>query len=531
MPANNTEMEKKLWDAADELRANSKLKSSEYSMPVLGLVFLKWADFKFDHAQRELEEEAKKSSTCSRRETGKVDYHARGVIYVPDKARFSHLMTLPESTDIGRAINDAMELIEAENEDLRGILPKTYQNFESRLLLSLLRKFNSIPMNAEGDVFGKIYEYFLGKFAMAEGQKAGEFFTPTSIVKLIVEMLEPFHGRIYDPACGSGGMFVQSARFVRKHRKNPSEEISIYGQEKTAATIQLCKMNLAVHGLAGDIKEGNSYYEDHHQSIGKFDFVMANPPFNVGKVDKERIKGDKRFPLGIPAADNANYLWIQLFFSALNTSGRAGFVMANSAGDVRGSELDIRRKLIESRCVDVIVSVGPKFFYTVSLPCTLWFLDKRKPNTSRAESILFIDAREIFTQTDRAHREFALQQVEFIASISRLYRRELKDTPLPTSDTTVGSSRAPQSLRDIFPDGQYCDVEGLCSVATVAEVEAQDYSLNPGRYVGVKKTEQHDRDFDESMISLVEEFELLTSEARELEDRVKEASSKIVEGA
>src|ERR1700693_6100561 len=308
MPANHNETEKRLWDAADELRANSKLKSSEYSIPVLGLIFLRYADHKFAEAEKKMPQQA-----SGRRKIGKTDYQAQGVLYLPEKARFGTLLNLPEGTDIGRAINEAMKAIEAENEDLKDVLPKTYNSLEKNLLVSLLKNFSSIPMMIEGDAFGKIYEYFLGKFAMAEGQKGGEFFTPISIVKLIVEIIEPYHGQIFDPACGSGGMFVQSARFVENHKKNPNAEIAIYGQERVAETIRLCKMNLAVHGLSGDIKQANTYYEDIHKSVGKFDFVMANPRFNVDNGDKEKIKSDPRFPLGLPKADNANYLWIQIF--------------------------------------------------------------------------------------------------------------------------------------------------------------------------------------------------------------------------
>ncbi|WP_419590507.1 N-6 DNA methylase, partial [Thiolapillus sp.] len=284
-------------------------------------------------------------------------------------------MNLPEGENIGQAINDAMRAIEAENPDLRDVLPKTYNRLENRILVELLKMMGSIPMDMEGDAFGKVYEYFLGKFAMTEGQKGGEFYTPTSIVKLIVEIIEPFHGRIFDPACGSGGMFVQSARFVREHKANAMEAISIYGQERVAETVRLAKMNLAVHGLAGDIRQGNTYYEDLHNSVGKFDFVMANPPFNVGRVDKERLKDDLRFPFGMPRVDNANYLWIQNFYSTLNDTGRAGFVMANSASDARTSELEICKQLIQAKAVDVMVAIGSNFFYTVTLPCTLWFLD------------------------------------------------------------------------------------------------------------------------------------------------------------
>src|SRR5580704_14443949 len=407
MPTNHTDLEKRLWDAADELRANSKLKSSEYSVPVLGLIFLRYADHKFSEAEKKMPQ------SSGRRKIGKADYQAQGVLFLPEKARFGALLNLPEGTDIGKAINEAMKAIEAENEDLKDVLPKTYNGLEKSLLVSLMKNFAAIPMTIEGDAFGKIYEYFLGKFAMAEGQKGGEFFTPISIVKLIVEIIEPFHGQILDPASGSGGMFVQSAAFVEHHKKSVNE-ISIYGQEKVAETIRLCKMNLAVHGLSGDIRQANTYYEDVHKSVGKFDFVMANPPFNVDKVDKERIKDDPRYPFSLPKADNANYLWIQLFYSSLNETGRAGFVMANSAGDARGSELEIRQKLVKANVVDVVVSIGPNFFYTVTLPCTLWFLDRGRAKTNRKDKVLFIDARHIFTQLDRAHREFAPPQIEFL---------------------------------------------------------------------------------------------------------------------
>jgi type I restriction enzyme M protein len=514
MPANHNDIEKKLWAAADELRANSKLKSSEYSVPVLGLIFLRYADHKFTEAQKVL---ATKST--GRRKVGRTDYQARGVLYLPEAARFSTLLNLPEGADIGKAINQAMRAIGDENEDLKDVLPRTYTALENDTLVALLKIFASVRMDIEGDAFGKIYEYFLGKFAMTEGQKGGEFFTPTSIVRLIVEVIEPFHGRIYDPACGSGGMFVQSARFVATHKKNPNSEIAVYGQEKVAETIRLSRMNLAVHGLSGDIRQGNSYYEDIHKSVGKFDFVMANPPFNVDKVDKERLKGDRRYPFGLPRVDNGNYLWIQAFYSALNSTGRAGFVMASSAGDARASELEIRKQLIEASAVDVVIAVGPNFFYTVTLPCMLWFLDRGKANTPRKDKVLFIDARHIFRQVDRAHREFTPEQIEFLANIVRLYRAE-------EPETVNGSE---QLLKDKFPDGVYADVSGLCNIATKAEIEAQGWSLNPGRYVGVAERAADDFDFYEKLEELNEELETRNVEARELEGRISENVASLME--
>ena len=297
MAGNNNETEKRLWDVANELRANSGLKASEYSVPVLGLIFLRYAEFKFAQAEQELKQEMENNPSSRRRkkEISKIDFQAKGVLYLPETARYPYLLNLPESENTGKAVNEAMEAIEAENPELTDILPKTYTSFENDLLIALLKAFK-LPPDIKGDAFGKIYEYFLGKFAMAEGQKGGEFFTPISLVKLIVEIIEPYHGKILDPACGSGGMFVQSAHFVENHHRQASSEISIYGQEKVADTVRLCKMNLAVNGLSGDIKEGNTYYEDIHNSVGAFDFVMANPPFNVKKVDFEKVKGDKRLP-------------------------------------------------------------------------------------------------------------------------------------------------------------------------------------------------------------------------------------------
>jgi type I restriction enzyme M protein len=516
MAAINGELEKRLWAAADQLWANTGLKPSEYTAPVLGLIFLKFADYRFTQAQAKIEKKA-----TGRRTTGKADYQQMGVLYVPEAARFSKLLAMPEGENIAKAVTDAMKAIEAENTELKDILPKTYNRLDNPTLIELLKTLNSIPMDIEGDAFGKIYEYFLGNFTMKEGQKGGEFFTPTSIVKLIVEIIEPFHGRILDPACGSGGMFVQSARFVGNHKKRAVDEIAIYGQEKTAETIRYCKMNLAVYGLSGDIRQANTYYEDPHSAPGKFDFVMANPPFNVSGVDKDRIKNEtRRFPFGIPNGDNANYLWIQLFYSSLNEKGRAGFVMANSAADARSSELEIRKKLIEAKAVDVVVSIGPNFFYTVTLPCTLWFLDKGKVKTDLKDKILFIDARHIYRQVDRAHRDFRPEQIEFLANIVRLYRGE-------EIETQHGSEKL---MKEHFPKGKYVDVAGLCKVATIKEIEAQGYSLNPGRYVGVKEAEDDGIDFYEKLEELNEELEKLNGEARELEERIGENVVKLLEG-
>jgi type I restriction enzyme M protein len=379
---NVADLNSRLWNAADQLRANSNLRSSEYGPPVLGLIFLRYAEHRFQDAHAELSANA--HAAGSRRKIGKADYQARGVLYLPEQARFETLLALPEGTNLGKALNEAMKLVEEANPEIKDVLPKTYLRLENDTLAALLKTFSGIPMDVEGDVFGRIYEYFLGKFAMSEGQRGGEFFTPTSLVRLMVEVVEPFHGRILDPACGSGGMFVQSARFVKNHQKNPQAEISLYGQERVAETVRLCRMNLAVHGLAGEITQANTYYENAHDCVGRFDFVLANPPFNVNGVDKDKIKDDPRYPFGIPRVDNANYLWIQEFYSALNDGGRAGFVMANSAADARGSEMNIRRALVESGAVDIMIAIGSNFFLNVTLPCTLWFLDK-KSGTDRED--------------------------------------------------------------------------------------------------------------------------------------------------
>ena len=473
---------------------------------MLGLIFLRYADERFAQAG------AVVGPGSDRRPIGPEDYKATGALCLPDKSRFETLLNLPEAADIGKALNRAMDGIEAHNPDLKGVLPKDYSRIPDGILGELLRLLRALPEAIEGDGFGLIYEYFLGKFAFAEGHRGGEFFTPTSIVRLIVEILEPFHGKIYDPACGTGGMFVQSAHFVERHRHDPSQELSIYGQEKTGDTVRLAKMNLAVHGLGGDIREGNTYYEDLHDSVGKFDYVMANPPFNVKTIDKTKLEDDPRFPFGLPKPDNGNYLWIQTFYSALNNTGRAGFVMANSASDAGHSELNIRRKLIEDRCVDVIVAAGTNMFYTVTLPVTLWFLDRAKKHTNRADQVLFIDAREIYNQIDRAHRDWTPQQSEFLANIVRLWRGE-------DPEFEAGSG---ELVRDSFSRNAYEDVAGLCAVASIEEIEAQGWSLNPGRYVGAEAHSVDDVEFVARLESLAEEFESLCVEAGRYTDAVRE---------
>jgi len=508
------EIEKRLWAAADQMWTNTGLRPNEYAAPVLGLLFLRYAEKRFADTQSQL-----RANASSRRTVTPQSYQRLAVVYLPEAARFSHLLNLPEGENIGKAINEAMKAIEEKNEELKGVLPRTYQRIPNSVLVEMLKLLS--PLEIEGDAFGQIYEYFMGNFAIETMQKGGEFYTPASIVRLIVEIIEPFHGRIFDPACGSGGMFVHSANFVRNHRKNPSQEITLFGVEKVTETLRMAKLNLAMHGLSGDIREANTYYEDPHESLSRFDFVMANPPFNQSGVDKERIKDDPRFPFGIPTVDNANYLWIQLFYSTLNERGRAGFVMANSASDARASELEIRKKLIRAGAVDVIVATSPNMFYTVTLPCTLWFYDKGKAGTKREDKILFIDGRRVYRQIDRAHRDFTDEQIKFLANIVRLYRGE-------EVETDAGSDRM---LNENFPKRCYADITGLCKVATRAEIETQGWSLNPGRYVGASELPPDEFDFFERLEVLNEELEVLNSEARELEVKISANVTALMESA
>lgn len=519
MTTNSKQLQGQLWAAAEHMRANSSLKLNEISEPILGLIFLKFADVRFKKAQEVLEKEKDSSHSTRQRPISSDDYKAHGVLFVPEKATFSYLINLSENENIGKAINEAMKTIEEENRDLAGVLPQNYTTLSqkadenNRILITLLKSFNQIPDDIEGDAFGEIYEYFLGNFALSEGQNGGEFFTAQSIVKLLVKVIEPYHGRIYDPACGSGGMFVQSANFVKAHLKNKSqvmEEVAIYGQEKTDSTVKIAKMNLAIHGLSGKIIQANSFYEDVHESVGKFDFVLANPPFNVkGKdksgqlvIDPSRLHGDPRYYLGLPLTGkkeitNANYLWMQMFASALNSKGRAGFVMANSATDAGNAEKEIRKKMVDESLVDVIISTPSNMFLNVTLSATLWFFDKSKKGTERENKVLFINAQDIFTPVDRAHNRWTDEQIQEISGIVRKYRNE-------------------EGAR------KYEDIAGRCKVATLDEIKENDYSLNPGRYVEIVEKEIDDVEFETRMKELSAEFKTLVKEAHDLEAKIVE---------
>ena len=511
------DLSRRLFKAAEQLWTNTALRPDQYAQPVLALIALRQMEATFDAVRTELAK-----SFTGRLKPTPADYHARGAVSLPNHARFSYLLGLPETENLADALNDAMEAITNENPDLAGVLPEGYGSLPNSVLREILRLL--APLQIAGDAYGLIFEYFMGQFASAFMQKGGEYFTPSSIVKLIVEVIEPYHGKIFDPACGSGGMFVHSAEFVRRHHKNPTREIGIYGTEKMEDTQRLCRLNLAVHGLSGDVRVANSYYEDPHGMVGKFDFVMANPPFNQSEVDRARLMNEAghveaRFALGVPTVNNANYLWIGMFAAALNATGRAGFVMANSASDAGGSEKELRRKLVESGAVDVIVSTSPNMFFTVTLPVTLWFLDKGKARGDRADKVLFIDARHIFRQIDRAHRDFTLDQVEFIGNIVRLWRGE---------DSEIEAGSGP-GMAETFGDRGYADVLGLCKSVRRVDIEKQGWSLNPGRYVGVALGEQQDdEDFKLRLDALQEELEGLNAEAARLQGMVAQNVAEIL---
>lgn len=450
---NSQQLEKELWEAADQLRANSKLTAAEYSMPVLGLIFLRHADNRFKQFVEEIEKSIPPQVPAAQREELlKLEFQGKAAMYLPQEARYDTLSDLPKGKYVGKAIDDAMDLIENEYEVLKGALPRGYAAFEPDLLAEIVKIFNRDALKkASGDVFGRIYEYFLNKFAQSGAQEGGEFFTPPSLVRMIVNVIEPDHGIIHDPAVGSAGMFVQTGHFIEDvRRQNPNDRATFFGQEKSETNTKLARMNLAVHGLDGKIIQGNTFYDDHHRLLGRCDYVMANPPFNVDSVDTKKVEahvgeGD-RLPFGLPginaktgAISNANSLWIQYFYSYLNDTGRSGFVMASSASDAGNKDKEIRRKLVETGHVDVMIAIGPKFFYTRSLPCTLWFFDKAKrppcpqgegrgeggvPAWNDSDHVLMIDARNVYHAVSARSHVFTEEQLANLTAISWLYRGE-----------------------------------------------------------------------------------------------------------
>jgi type I restriction enzyme M protein len=404
-------LEANLWQAADQLRANSNLTSSEYCMPVLGIIFLRHATNRYKVALQQIQDD-QAAGRIPKRALKSADFLKRRALMLPKAAQYDELLALPKGTKLGEALTAAMNAVEAEFQTLQGQLPKDYDGFSDKLLEDVLRTFDSEALKtATGDVFGRIYEYFLEKFAMQGAQDNGEFFTPPSLVQMIVNIIEPDHGIVLDPACGSGGMFVQTSHFIERRGQETSHKVTFFGQEKTATTIRLAKMNLAVHGLEGDIREANTFYEDVHSLFGKCDFVMANPPFNVDEVNAKSVKDDRRLPFGLPGVNkagkvsNGNYLWISYFYSYLGPTGRAGFVMSSQASSGGHGEVEVRRKLVETGDVDVMVAIRSNFFYTRTVPCELWHLDKGKPQ-ERRDKVLMIDARDIYRKVTRKVYDF-----------------------------------------------------------------------------------------------------------------------------
>lgn len=429
---NIRKLETELWTSADLLRQGSKLTSQEYCMPVLGLIFLRYAYSRFKLVEADiLKDRPMRGGRVLPVEAN--DFKTKSALFLPEKARYDYLLNLPDDADVGKAVNDAMELIEQQSEQLVGILPKTYTAFKNELLRELLRIFNNKTLDeVGGDIVGRIYEYFLSKFAPAVASDDGVFFTPKSLVQMIVNIIEPKRGILLDPACGSGGMFVQTGDFVSADGTNANTAMTFYGQEKVDYNAKLCLMNMAVHGLNGNIKSGddaNTFYNDAHNLDGQCDYVMANPPFNVDLVNAENAQNAGRLPLGLPGINkdkvfsNANYLWINYFYSYLNEKGRAGFVMAASATDSGNKDRNIREKLVKSGHVDVMLSVGNNFFYTKSLPCSLWFFDKGKPENLQ-DTVLFIDTRNYYTVVDRTLNEWSEWQMKNINAVVWLYRGE-----------------------------------------------------------------------------------------------------------
>lgn len=421
-------IEKRLWSSADALRANSNFSSNEYFLPIMGLIFLRHAYSRYLEIKPQIEATLPTRSGKTRPPT-KEDFSGRGAIYLRNEAQYDYLVNLSDADDRAEAIMHAMEVIEEDYESLNGVLPKReYQELDNDVLGTLLRTFNDpVLRTVTGDVFGRIYEYFLTGFADQKAHDGGEFFTPVSLVQMIVNVIEPDHGKVIDPACGSGGMFVQSAHFIEQVRKNPQDVATFYGMEKNQTTIRLAKMNLAVHGLEGNIAKAITYYEEPHELVRKCDFVMANPPFNVDEIDASKIKNDSRLPFDLPGVNkkgqvsNGNYVWISFFYSYLNDAGQAGFVMSSQASSAGGEEAKVRHNLIKTGHVDAMIAIRGNFFYTRSVPCELWFLNKNKPEQHK-DKVLMVDARNTFRKVTRKIYDFSLEQSQNLTAIFWLYR-------------------------------------------------------------------------------------------------------------
>ena len=594
---NIRKLEAELWESADLLRAGSKLTSNQYCMPVLGLIFLRYAYSRFKMVEAEiLKNRPSRGGRVMPVEAS--DFAAKSALFLPKEAQYDYLVNLPSDissaslinkdghvmNSLGEVVNNAMALVEDQSEQLVGVLPKDYTMFNDDLLGELLRIFNNSALDEiGGDIIGRIYEYFLNKFAKNIASDDGVFFTPKSLVKMIVNIIEPKSGILLDPACGSGGMFVQSGDFVNQSGLNANSAMTFYGQEKVEYNAQLCLMNMAVHGLTGVIKSGdeaNTFYHDVHNLDGCCDYVMANPPFNVDKVKAESCENAKRLPFGMPGVNknkevgNGNYLWISYFYSYLNEHGRAGFVMASSATDSQGKDKDIREKLVKTGHVDAMISVGNNFFYTKSLPCSLWFFDKGKSEAIK-DKVLFIDARNYYTVVDRTLNEWSEWQLKNLNAIVWLYRGEIEkytalldeyravlgngsfeeilhqlkdelkdlqkraklevdnagrtdkkriqveyDKMIAEKNEEITVAKEAHWLYEKFGDGVYTDVLGLCKVADISEIEAKGWSLTPGAYVGVAPVEDDGVDFEERMAEIHRELLSLQAESNDLMDTI-----------
>lgn len=634
-------IEKRLWTAADTLRANSNYASNEYFLPVMGLIFLRHAYSRYLAVKGPIEANLPKRGGKAR-ELKPEDFSQKGSLFLRPIAQFDYLAGLTDGDNRAQAISAAMQSIEDDYPSLNGVLPKAdYQELDNAVLGQLLRTLNPDELKqVSGDIFGRIYEYFLTQFANLKAHDNGEFFTPVSLVSLIANVIEPTKGVVLDPACGSGGMFVQSAHFVERQQANPTERLTFYGMEKNPTTIRLAKMNLAVHGLEGDIQKTITYYEDPHELLGKADYVMANPPFNVDEVDADKVKGDPRLPFGLPGVNKSkkvssgNYLWISYFYSYLNARGRAGFVMSSQASSAGRDEATVRQKLIKTGAVDVMIAIRSNFFYTRTVPCELWFFDRAKPK-ARQDKVLMLDARNIYRKVTRKIFDFSPEQLQNLCAIIWLYRGEdqrfahlvteyeqrtlaeartcvIGDAaPLPVypaalqaafegaetvliSEALEEFGRAIDAFRDLldrqdldglantsrdlikladalfkqasvvlaakesngnkresnktvkaldaqreaaveqlklvryfhkqavwltthFPDGKFRDVQGLCKLVDKQELEANDWSLTPGRYAGVSPEEvDADFDFEATIRDIHVELQDLNTQADEL---------------
>ena len=580
-----------LWHAADVLRSGAHLAANKYGQPILGLIFLRYADILFKQHKDEIDVEYAKRLGTRMEKTRKEIAVEKCGFFLPECAYYDFINDAPDTAEKADLVKKAMEAIEKENPKMDGVLPKeVYAQLvpeeEPELLSNIVRIFKDIPENCTVDIFGEIYEYFLGNFALAEGKDGGTFYTPATVVRYMVEVLDPQPGdkKFLDPACGSGGMFVQAARYMHDHNASEAEQMKFrcYGVEKEPDTVKLAKMNLMLNNVRGDITEANSYYSDPYNAFGAFDYVMANPPFNVDEVSFDRVSGDARFnTYGVPrnstksakkASDkketvpNANYLWIGYFATALNENGKAALVMANSASDAGKSEYEIRKKMIEEGIISQMVTLPSNMFSSVTLPATLWFFDKHKPQTDKKNEILFIDARNVFTQVDRAHRKFSDEQIKNLGVITRLYHGDTTAFVALLAEYQEALAAAPETAEDKenktkaywqtqidwlterFPDGEYRDVIGLCKAAKLGvsyeldkygdpkldkdgepiriieedSIADQDYSLNAGRYVGVviEDDGMTGEEFKETMLGLNAEFESLNEEAKKLEAQI-----------